>query len=335
MLTMSYDTSLARNDTKRFRVAQNDSGRRFDRIARRLLPQLSLSEIYRCIRKGQVRLNDKTAFPSTRANLGDEISVRFALEKRPVAQFSEVRSEIASGFGALILFENDHVLALNKPAGIPVHGSGSLDEQVKAYLNPKIAPSLSYRPGPVHRLDRNTSGLVLFAVSACAARGLSMAFKEGLLAKYYLAVLEGSLRYPQRWSEGLARDSRARKTFLSSGVQAKLCTTKVTPVVQARNQTLAVCQPLTGRTHQIRAQAAIHGHPLAGDMKYGGKKSLPYYILHSACIVLRSGVPSLGLPALRASLPPGTERELESRFGAKVGLTVGKLLADLTEQREC
>ena len=302
----------SRRNTKRFRVEQNDTGRRFDRVVRRLFPEIGLSRLYGCIRRGDFRLNDRRVQAATRVGFGDEISVKIQIDagltiSPPTPPVREIRG--------LILFENEHVLALNKPVGMPVHGRGSLDELAKHYLTARTTRSLSFQPGPVHRLDRNTSGLVLFATSLFGAQELSAALHANRLRKYYLALLDGEIRTKQRWCDCFQRDRSAKVTRPSNDSDAKTCVTEVLPIAWDRHVTFALCQPITGRTHQIRAQCALHGHALPGDLKYGGSRLLQSFLLHAACIRPEGLGELLQMRTICAPLPATARDTLAALLG--------------------
>jgi 23S rRNA pseudouridine955/2504/2580 synthase len=173
-----------------------------------------------------------------------------------------------------IIYESADLLAVNKEAGVEVHGPGSLDALARAYLAPKLPPSLSFRPGPLHRLDRPTSGVLVFSASLRGARRFSALLREGKIRKLYLALAEGNVEEPGFWEDSLFRDREARRTLVSA--EGKPARTRFSPLgVCAGNgagpYSLLMLEPETGRCHQIRAQAAARGHPLGGDKKYGGR----------------------------------------------------------------
>jgi len=190
------------------------------------------------------------------------------------------------------------------------------------YLRDKIPHSLSFRPGPLHRLDRETSGVLLFSKSLKGAQYLSRALRDGLLVKTYLAVLEEEFSGEELWEDYLIRDRRAKKTFAVSvtpgktpqpggeiPVAARKAITKVKALRSGGKTSLAELQIKTGRTHQIRAQATLHKHPLSGDKKYGSKGGAFY--LHSRSIQFPADNP-LGLPSEIKAPPP--EKNFPSRF---------------------
>jgi 23S rRNA pseudouridine955/2504/2580 synthase len=169
-----------------------------------------------------------------------------------------------------ILVEGQGLLILNKPAGLAVHGPDSLDGQVRAYLEHIRPPSLSFRPGPLHRLDKPSSGIIVFSKNLEGARRFSALLKERRLGKYYLALAEGPLEGPERWEDTLAgKDAEGMSVRAPAGA-GKDTVTLVRPLARAEGHTLLLAKIETGRTHQIRVQAALRDHPLTGDRKYGG-----------------------------------------------------------------
>ena len=171
-------------DFKDFTAGKDDDGRRLDRVIRIFLKDLSLGEIYKLLRKGLIKVNYKKAKPDSHVNSGDIISIA-AFLINPVNAKPEV--QVLSQTQKLnIVFENEHLLIIDKPYGCSVHGSEksslqSLDKEVLAWYQEREShknpaqgeKSLSFRPGPLHRLDRNTSGLLVFSLSLEDARWFS------------------------------------------------------------------------------------------------------------------------------------------------------------------
>jgi len=141
---------------------------------------------------------------------------------------------------------------------------------VLSYLAEKLPHSLSFKPGPLHRLDKPSSGIVIFSTGLEGARLFSSLMRERKARKTYLAIIEGEIKKEEIWEDLLERDSGKKKTFVSASQDGKTAITKIKPLAQKRGYSLIIAEIATGRTHQIRAQAASHGHPLAQDRKYGG-----------------------------------------------------------------
>jgi 23S rRNA pseudouridine955/2504/2580 synthase len=306
-------------------VGRDEEGRRLDRVIRRLLPRHSLGDVYRLIRTGRIRVNGRRSKPADRLAAGDRISIADADAARYLRD-REARGPDASPAGGHgprmppVIYESEHILALNKPRGVLVHGSDSLLHTVRTYLAAGHAPSLTFRPGPVHRLDRNTSGLIVFAASLQGAREMSALLRAGKVRKHYLAVLSGSLAGPTLWRDRLVRDADARKSAaarksVAGGGGATHAETQIEPLRREGAMTLCLCRPITGRTHQIRAQAAAHGNPLAGDRKYRGLPVLPHYVLHCAGLDATEPPAGIELPPLYAPLPTETAAALAVVFG--------------------
>jgi 23S rRNA pseudouridine955/2504/2580 synthase len=344
----------------------DDDNRRLDRILRKALPELPLSALHRLLRKGLVRVNGRSARGDDRIREGAEIHISAIhlnalpedLKRMPPKSRSAAGSEDlkrmrfkslgpaagpppGTGTNLDILWEGAGLLILNKPAGLAVHGGSpdrnsprkaapdTLERRVRAYLA-ELPGSLSFKPGPLHRLDKPTSGVIVFSETLEGARRFSALLREGKIRKRYLALLDGGLAGDEVWEDMLLRDRAARKTrVIPAGPDeaagpadgARPALTRVTPLARARKDsrawTLARLETGTGRTHQIRAQAARRGHPLSGDRKYGGlpiPAAGPGFFLHAAELEL----PDAFIPLIRAPLPEAFRRALKSIFGETI-----------------
>jgi 23S rRNA pseudouridine955/2504/2580 synthase len=267
---------------------QDDNNRRLDRILRKACPRLPLSHIQRLLRTGGVKVDGKRANGSQRVLSGQHIEIN-TVNVPEVGQRNEARKK--AGPALSIIYEGAGLLIVNKPAGIPVQGPGpSLADQVCAYLEPRLSSSLSFRPGPLHRLDRGASGIVCFGASLEGAQVFSRLMQERLLKKTYLALVRGHVETQQRWEDGLERDKEKKRTFSSKSSRAKAAISIAAPLKYGLLDsglpwTLLQVEIETGRTHQIRAQAVLHGHPLLGDVKYSkttaGLPAGAGYFLHA------------------------------------------------------
>ncbi len=317
----------------------DDQDKRIDRIIRTILPSLPLGIIYREIRKGRIRINSKKTDASRHISSGDSIEIHNSLLQSLKKDIENIKIQGKEGTDVNsyhepleIIFENDMILALNKPAGIAVHSGSrnkkrsaagengvSLDEIVKARYQDITGRSLSFSPSPLHRLDKNTSGLILFGKSIEGARIITGLLREKKIRKKYIALLDGYLDTPVEWADFLAHDTdkgiAVNRSHESGGREA---VTRAAPLLHSKNQTLAAVEIETGRYHQIRKQCAMHGHPLSSDTKYGSScKDKGSYILHcwSVKLELTDKDRNPGFSLLTAGLPEDTVKKISGIFG--------------------
>jgi len=256
-------------------TGENDKDRRLDRILRKALPDYPLPLIHKLLRQKKVLVDGKPGKPDDRLSVGVKIIIQKEFAQSSNQRFGKnTKKEKEVNLSSLdILWESPDLLALNKPAGLAVHGTNSLDSIAQLYLANKLSASLSFKPGPLHRLDKPSSGIVVFSKSLEGARLFTSLMRERKIRKTYLALVEGKIDKEEIWQDELTRDKEKKKTFIAkkSGT-GKNAITKITPLSFKDGYTLIKAEIETGRTHQIRAQAAAHGHPLVGDIKYGAKK---------------------------------------------------------------
>ncbi len=279
---MSYETSPDSSETAapvpakatHVTVGEGEVGQRLDNWLMRTLKGLPRSLVYRLVRTGQVRINGKRAKPDTRVALGDDIRLPPQREQPAPSGEAAPRSvpksllEVVAG---AIVREERELLVINKPAGLAVHGGSGLAfgviEALRA-LRPDEELEL------VHRLDRETSGILLVARNRKALRELHGAFREGRVEKRYLALVKGQWNLGKttvdvplatRQKQGGERMVRVHE----SGKDAR-STFEGVDFFGAKGTLMQVTID-TGRTHQIRVHAAHAGHPVAGDPKYGDR----------------------------------------------------------------
>lgn len=315
-----------------FEAGINDQGKRVDRIIRQFIPGHSLSGIYKAFRKGMIRVNGSKTSAERKIEAGDTIEIYKALlETLPKEEEKEKRDvKRDPEFTRQILFEDDDLLAINKKRGQLVHGGqDSLEEKVRNYLKDTLTRSLSFRPGPLHRLDRNTSGLIFFSRSIQGARNFSRELQEGHFTKYYLALVDGSFKKMEIWVDNLQRDDRKKTSSVENeGAEAR---TTVYPVRTGKDRSLVLAVIETGRTHQIRVQCAHHGYPLSGDRKYGGKALQGGYFLHSLFLITSEPDKMPSLNKIKADLK---EKELNRLIRFFPGCTINELKSDLSKLAE-
>jgi len=262
-------------------VAPTD-GQRLDRFVADELPQLSRSQVKRLIQSGQVTLNGEPAKPAASLSQGDRVVVQVL-----AAPEAELVAEPAL---LDVVYEDAHLLVVNKAAGVIVHpGAGRVEGSLLAAAiayRPDIVSANEDpdRPGIVHRLDRDTSGLILIAATADAQRKLRAQFKARQVLKIYLALIQGRLEPMVGAIEApIARDPLCR-TRMAVAADGRYARTEYRVLEHLSDATFVEVQLLTGRTHQIRVHFSAIGHPVVGDRVYGGRgahKAAPRQFLHS------------------------------------------------------
>lgn len=240
------------------RISRDDDGRRLDRILRGTFKSVTLGEIMKAIRKGSVRVNGVRAKDGAfHVSEGDELTVPW--------QKGEVIIPKRTGWGKIsVIFHGENVLVLNKPANILVQP----DEPNGDSIITRVWGVLGTRtPAAVHRLDRNTTGVLAVALHGDSLRALEELFKARRVRKIYLAVVSGKLPDEITVDAPLLKDSVNNTVKVSAdGMKA---VTKITCLDSDGEYSLARIELLTGRTHQARVHSAHIGHPIIGDRKYG------------------------------------------------------------------
>jgi 23S rRNA pseudouridine955/2504/2580 synthase len=307
----------------------DDAGRRLDKVLRSVLPRLGLSEIYGSLRKGAITVNGARADPGLRLAEGDRIGISgAALARGAGAPPTAVPDAPGRGAGLesardLIVAETEHLLFVNKPRGMLSHGPRSVEERMRAALAARSAASLSFSPGPLHRLDRNTSGLMAFPATAAGARAFASLQRERRIRKLYVALLDGLLEGPSEWRDRITRDEEARRSAVSpEGDEAMAL---AAPLLSSGGRTLALIELRTGLTHQIRVQASSRGLPLSGDSKYGGSALRGGYVLHALALEF----PEPPFP----DVPPRVVAPLPAEAAASFGALFGRGAAEGAVER--
>ncbi len=294
-------------------VAPSEAGLRLDAFVVAKRPDLSRTAVQRFIAEGETLLNGRPARPGVRLDAGDSVLVRIPPPRPSTATPEDLPLVIA--------YEDDDLLVVNKPSDIAVHPAPGHDRGtlVNAVLHhrPDIAGvGGQVRPGIVHRLDKDTSGLVIVAKSDLAHRDLAAQLKARTVEKTYLAIVDGRPDLLSAAIEApIGRDPRNRRRMAvtQTGRPAR---TAYRTLERLAGATLLEVSPETGRTHQIRVHLASVGHPVLGDALYGrASPHIGRQALHALRLRFRS--PSTGSEIeVEALPPPDFERALEALRGA-------------------
>lgn len=256
-------------------IDEGNAGQRIDKFLAAAIPDLSRVEVQGLIRQGRVTVLGMPVKPSYRLTAGDVVVARV-----PATQETEL---VPQRIPLDVIYEDDDVVVVNKPAGMvvhpaPGHQAGTLVNALLACF-PELArlaegeDESSPRPGIVHRLDKQTSGLVLVAKHETAQRFLQRQFKERGVQKTYVALVEGRLQPPHGMIDapiGRHPRHRQRMTILPRG--GRPARTAYHVIEHLNDFSLVSIQPITGRTHQIRVHLAAIHHPVVGDRTYGFRR---------------------------------------------------------------
>lgn len=249
-------------------VTADSADRRLDNFVMSELKGLPRTRIYRLIRKGEVRVNKGRTKPAYRVAEGDQVRIPpvHGLKDGSKSTVSPAR---AGWIAEHIIHEDDHLLVLDKPSGLAVHGGSGVSLGAIELL--RAARPDAHFLELVHRLDRDTSGCLLVAKKRSALRRMHEAFREGQVSKIYRALLAGSWQNGKRQVDmPLVTDNRRNgERYVRPGAEGKEAVTRFFPEQLFRNAALLRVELLTGRTHQIRVHSAAIGHPVAGDERYG------------------------------------------------------------------
>ncbi|MDO4288688.1 MAG: RluA family pseudouridine synthase [Eubacterium sp.] len=260
---------------KEYTIDSSGANQRLDRFLTKLMPLAGRSFLQKMLRKKRIKVNRSRAEAKTLLKEGDTLQIYFSEETINAFQKEKRRLEIPEAYAGLFappLYEDDHILVINKPAGLlcqPDHsGEQSLIDLALTYLSREnLSLSDTFSPAVANRLDRNTSGVTMIPKDYPTLRAVNAAIRERQTQKLYHCIVAGSLTSPGELTDFLTRDETQNRSEVAA--QGKAARLSYRPLAHTSNFTLLEITLHTGRTHQIRAQMAAAGHPVVGDPKYG------------------------------------------------------------------
>ena len=280
-------------------IDDEQAGQRIDNFLRRQLPGLPKGRLYRILRRGEVRVNGGRVRAAYKLVSGDEVRI-------PPVRINTGPDAPAAGKIAdlerQVLFENKRLLVINKPSGLAVHGGSGVSHGVIELLR-AARPELRDL-SLVHRLDRETSGCLVLAKRRSALRELHQKFRDGTVAKNYLALVIGDWQLGEQLVDApllVEHRKNGERHVVVSGA-GKPAQTKMRLSRTFGKYSLLQCQPLTGRTHQIRVHALHLDHPVAGDERYGDPEA--------NAVARKLGLKRLFLHAQSISFPDDSGNDL-------------------------
>lgn len=314
-------------------LSENEAGQRLDKLLTKYLNKAPKSFIYKMLRKKNITLNGKKAGGEEKTVLGDEII--FFLSDETMDKFSETTT-IGVSYDLDILYEDKHILIINKPVGMLSQKAGSEDVSLNEYILSYLFSTgeitseelRSFKPGICNRLDRNTSGIVIAGKSLEGLQTMASVLKDRTIHKYYQCIVKGSLKEKQQIEGYLLKDEKVNKVTVLKKEEkgSAFIKTEYEPICVNDAYSLLNVKLITGRSHQIRAHLAGTGHPIIGDYKYGTKEVNDYFkkkfhlehqLLHSYRLIfppITGALANLSNLEITAPLPEDFKKIKETLF---------------------
>jgi 23S rRNA pseudouridine955/2504/2580 synthase len=295
-------------------VGEESAAQRIDNFLLRILKGVPKSHVYRVLRSGEVRVNSGRIKPEYRLKAGDKIRI-------PPIRISEKKPQTAKPLGLPVVFEDASLIVIDKPSGVAVHGGSGVSFGVIESLRAE-RPQAKFLE-LAHRLDRDTSGLLILCKKRSALVELHRMLREGEVEKIYLALAKGvPARMTFDVTESLHKYVTAQgERRVAVREDGKTAATKVKVLRQGASFSLLEVRLMTGRTHQIRVHLAHAGHPVLGDDKYGdfplnrelAKQGVKRLFLHAASLSFKHPLSGAAL-AFKAEVPGEMKSFIEARL---------------------
>ena len=284
---------LKRSKVRNIIITDEESGQRIDNFIQRFLPSVPKNRIYNIIRRGEVRINGGRVGPSYKLLCNDKLRLPPVYENKNVLTKKSIKKNWVVN---TIIFEDKNILVLNKPSGIAVHGGSGINYGVIECVR-EVRADLR-KASLAHRLDRETSGCLILSKKRSALRYLHEKFRSGLIEKNYFALVLGHWELGEKLFDFPLlvsyRKGKERHVIVDKK-NGKPSKTIFRLIKSNKKYSLLNCQPLTGRTHQIRVHLSHLGYPILGDEKYGNfnenkklrKLGLKRLFLHAQSIAFK------------------------------------------------
>lgn len=266
---------------KEIRITKNEENQRLDKFLLKYMNKASKGFLYKMLRKKRIKYNGGRAEGSELLKAGDTLQLYLAEET--ISSFMEEKTVAEAKRHFAIVYEDDDILVVSKPAGLLTHPEKSSDkdtliDQILYYLYQKgqYLPEAdsSFTPALCNRLDRNTSGIVIAGKTLKGVQAVNETIRSHKLDKYYLTLVAGEIREAGEITVYLTKDEEKNQVRISKREgSGKKTMTKYRPLACAKGYTLLEIHLITGKTHQIRAHMQSIGHPVVGDRKYGSEHS--------------------------------------------------------------
>lgn len=285
---------------REIKITENEAGQRLDKLLGKYLREAPASFLYKMMRKKNITLNGKKAQGKELLCVGDE--VKLFLSEDTIVKFQGVQPQLVKSStktkknAALerahcqlkIIYEDQHIVLINKPAGMLSQKAKPQDVSLVEYLTEYLLENGSltqealqlFHPAVCNRLDRNTSGLVIAGKSLIGLQTMSRLLKERLVRKYYRCIVKGTMTGEQHLKGYLTKDTASNRVTISQTPRTeedKPIETQYRVISSAQGLTMLEVHLITGRSHQIRAHLASIGHPILGDAKYGDETLNRFY----------------------------------------------------------
>lgn len=305
------------------KVEEADDGQRLDRWLKKHMPNLPYSLVQKLIRKGQIRVDGGRVQTDTRLSAGQQVRLPPSAEGGKQDQYFRAHKDDAKLIKSMILYDDGDIIVLNKPSGIATQGGLRIERHIDGLLE-HLADDQGSKPKLCHRLDRDTSGLLILARSREMAMKMGRAFENKSIRKYYWAmtlpapeVNDGTIDAPLTKGDGYDKDK-----MVVDPDEGKFSRSEFRVIERAGKKAAFVALwPRTGRTHQLRIHTAYAGFPIIGDVKYGDSEHADDTIesmglasrlhLHAARIIMPHPDKN-GTLDLRAPLPDDLRKSWQS-----------------------